>query len=177
MKKILFGLSLLTALTACSKKDSTPTINFGADGGITERDASNRSIGTTDPTDWARDDTWNEQELALFKLPFNLNVAPTANTQPRTFFPNPATLQGGGNFGFYNIPGGAMLKLVYVDRKYQIVNEQEYGTFSVPDILFHFEFPADKFKANTVYRVYYVIYNPVLRSMYIKGHGDIKFGG
>ncbi|RSK45999.1 membrane lipoprotein lipid attachment site-containing protein [Hymenobacter perfusus] len=177
MKKILFGAGLLASLTACSKKETSPAIDFGPERGITERDASNRSIGPTDPTDWARDETWNEQELGLFKLPLYLNVTPAVTVQPRNFYPNPATIQGGGNFGFYGIPSGAMLKLVFVDKNYRVANELEYGPFSVSDILFHFEFPADKFKPNTTYRVYYVIYSPTQANLYLKGHGDIAFGG
>ncbi|WP_426061360.1 hypothetical protein [Hymenobacter sp. B1770] len=48
---------LLFSLLACSKSNSSPTINFGQGGGITYRDGSNRPAGPGDPTDWTSDAT------------------------------------------------------------------------------------------------------------------------
>ncbi|TGE10063.1 hypothetical protein [Hymenobacter fodinae] len=175
MKKIFLGVAFLTGLAACSKKEAEPVIDFGPNDGITQRDASNRLNGSVDPTDWIADETWTKEEQKLFSVYVNLNAATPMGIQPRGFFPNPNTTQKGG-YGFYGIPHGAMWAMVFVDKNYNVVERLEYGPFSVSDVLFHFDLPANKFAPNSTYRVYYIIYQKSPAILYSKGHGDIKIG-
>jgi hypothetical protein len=175
MKKLFLGLTLLASIASCNKKEAEPTIDFGLNGGITQRDGSNRLNGTIDPTDWTVDETWTKEEQKLFTVPVNLNAPSSIGIQPRGFFPNPTTTQKGG-YGFYGIPEGAMWTMVFVDKNYKVVDRLEYGPFSVSDVLFGFDLPTDKFAANATYRVYYIIYNKSPATLYLKGHGDIKIG-
>ncbi|QJX46092.1 hypothetical protein HMJ29_03705 [Hymenobacter taeanensis] len=175
MKKRIFSACLLASVTACDKKDAKPTIDFGPHDGITQRDASNRLYGTIDTTDWTADETWTKEEQKLFTVPFNLNAPFPLRIQPREFFPNPTTTKKGA-YGFYGIPNGATWSMVFVDKNYKVVEKLEYGPFSVSEVLFGFDFPADKFQPNTTYRVYYLIYQKAPAILYLKGHGDIKIG-
>ncbi|TGD81315.1 hypothetical protein [Hymenobacter wooponensis] len=175
MKNFLLGAVFLTGLAACDKKEAEPTIDFGPNDGITQRDASNRLNGTVDPSDWTADETWTKEEQKLFTVSVKLSASSPLGIQPRGFFPNPTTTQKGG-YGFYGIPYGAMWAMVFVDKNYKVVEKQEYGPFSVSDVLFPFDLPADKFLPNTTYRVYYIIYQKSPAILYSKGHGDIKIG-
>lgn len=169
-------LFCLLAFASCKKKDTSPTIDFGPGEGITQRDASNRSTGATDPTDWTADDTWTETEAKLFTLSLDLKGPSPRGVQPRVFYPNPATTKGGGAFGFYNIPSGTMWQMVFVDKNYNVVQRLEYGPFQISNAVFSIDFPADKFLPNTTYRMYYVIYSANPATLHLKGHGDIKIG-
>ncbi|MFC7667452.1 hypothetical protein ACFQT0_08660 [Hymenobacter humi] len=125
MLRRLLPVLLSFSLLACSKSDSSPTINFGEGEGITYRSGNNMPAGPGDPTDWTSDATWNAQERALFpEINFDLNgTQQTALIGPGYAFPNPAltgqanwTLQtqrssGGGTAAF-------TLRGVFVNRKY-----------------------------------------------------------
>ena len=121
MKKLLLGLTILIGATACGKKEAEPTIDFGPNTGITQRDEGNNVYGTIDPTDWTADDTWTKQEQKLFTVPVDLSVPSPRGTQPLGFFPNPTTLNRGGGFGFYSIPYGAMWQMVFVDKNSKVM--------------------------------------------------------
>ncbi len=168
-----------SCLAACHKKDAMPTIDFGPNGGITQRDASGKLFGTIDTTDWTADTkTWNKQEKALFNLPVDVNAPYSIRTRPGEFGPNPCRVNSTAGFSLYNIPFGATWELAFVDKNYKIVDRQKYGPFQVTDVRFPFEFPADKFTAGTTYRVYYVVYSTSSPAssptLFLKGHGDIS---
>ncbi|GAB3305252.1 hypothetical protein [Hymenobacter tenuis] len=174
MKKLILCLSILASVAACSKKEAEPTIDFGPDDGITQRDGSNKIYGAIDTTDWTADATWTKQEQKLFTVPVDLEAPSPRGIQTRGFFPNPTTLKRGGGFGFYGIPFGAMWQIVFVDKNYKVVHRLEYGPFSVADALFSFEFPANKFAPSTTYRMYYILFSTSPATLYLKGHGDIQ---
>ncbi|SNC75498.1 hypothetical protein SAMN06265337_2904 [Hymenobacter gelipurpurascens] len=174
MKKLLLSVSILAAISACGKREAEPTIDFGPNTGITQRDDSNQPYGTLDPTDWTADETWTKQEQKLFTVPVDLSVPSPRSIQPRGLFPNPITSKRHGAFGFYGIPFGAMWQMVFVDKNYKVVERLEYGPFQVSDVLFGFEFPADKFTPNTIYRMYYILYTKSPATLHLKGHGDIQ---
>ncbi|OWP64798.1 hypothetical protein CDA63_00085 [Hymenobacter amundsenii] len=166
-------------LAACTKRDAAPTIDFGPNGGITQRDASGKLFGTIDTTDWTADTkNWNKQERALFTLPLDVNAPYILRTIPGEFGPNPSRLNSTSGFSLYGIPFNAMWELAFVDKNYKVVDRQKYGPFKVADVRFPFEFPADKFASGTTYRVYYVVYStnsPASSpTLFLKGHGDIS---
>ena len=57
-------------LIAC-KKEVPPMLDFGPNGGITERNTTGQLTGAVDASDWTHDDNWTTQEQALFGPLFN----------------------------------------------------------------------------------------------------------
>lgn len=175
----LLLFTALATLAACNKNDDSPAIDFGPNGGITERDANGKLAGTIDTTDWTADTrSWNKQERALFTLSLDVNAPYTLRTIPGEFRPNPCRVNTTAGFSLYGIPFNAMWELVFVDKNYKVIDRQKYGPFSVSDVRFPFEFPADRFTAGSTYRVYYVVYSTSspasIPTLFLKGHGDIR---
>ncbi|WP_045688305.1 hypothetical protein [Hymenobacter sp. AT01-02] len=177
MKNLAF-LIVLWYLVSCKKKDSSPTIDFGAGAGISLRAADGRVAGSQDPTDWTSDATWNEQERALFPdLAFDLNGAQQPTRVSYTYaYPNPA-LTGQANWLLqlersYGSPAVKYsLSAVLVDRKYQVLLRLGPSDFS-DALTYSLDYTKIGLRPNELYRLYYVLYyNGVL--LY-KGHGDIR---
>jgi hypothetical protein len=182
---VLFSLSL--ALGACSKNSTpTPTIDFGANDGYTIRDSRGMLTYAADPTDWTLDATWNDSETALFaKYNLSLTQPPAlANGWTIIAYPNPIPVDGRNTvLAEFNqlgvtIPTGAgagELRMAYtiVDANYTV---QAEGDVSNSNKGFNvvFQYDAAKFRANTLYRIYYVMYNDTNKTVYYKGHGDVK---
>lgn len=180
MKRLLL-YSTLMLTTACAKKDTEPTIDFGPNGGFTMRDASNYPSSQKDPTDWTSDASWNDAEQHLFS---NLNLSLTgqqlsANTWEMSSYPNACSLAGGCAFiirrGSNNaaVPSGTIrVNFVIVDAHYKPLSssfDYDYSTFNGAAL----KFDPSKFAANNLYRLYYVIYS-FNQQVYYRGHGDIK---
>lgn len=175
MKLIPTLLLVGICLTACSKKDATPTIDFGPNGGIIRRNATSHIQGDPDPTDWTVDGNWNQQEQDLFKdLGLNLNAAPAPASTPIVFaWPNPIEA-GKLTFRLETQKTEVTLSYVMVDAKYQVVIPLQ--TTSTADRFwgFSFDVSGNAFQKGHFYRLYYVMHNG--KALYNKGHGDIKIG-
>ena len=175
----LFCLSL--ALGACSKDTTTPEIDFG---GYTGRDARGQLTSPFDPTDWITDATWNSAEQALFASEDLLYDAPMvpASVWKITLHPNPVVLGSQSQFtmsldetnpAIPNALSGLRFLYKVVDARYNVL---EWGIMYGVDTSFAntFDYPASKYSANTLYRIYYVVCDSHNKRVFYKGHGDIK---
>ena len=163
---LLFALGLL--LGSCSKKDTSPTIDFGPNQGFSPRTSSNMPSGTQDPTDWTVDGDWNTQEQALFSaLPIAVNGAATGSFTGGAY-PNPAVTVVAFN---YTIPGTASCKFIVVDNKYRVILENTPSAAAAGQT-YHLNLTNSAFQKGYLYRIYYLLYNGT--TLYLKGHGDIK---
>jgi hypothetical protein len=179
----IFSLSL--ALSACGKdKTTTPGIDFGANEGYTGRDARGQATGPNDPTDWITDATWNSAEKALFAsedLLFDAPMVP-ASVWKITLYPNPVGLGSQNQFtmsldetnpAIPTAPSGLRFLYKVVDARYNVL---EWGISYGGDKSFAgiFPYPASKYSANTLYRIYYVVCDSQNKTVFYKGHGDVK---
>lgn len=153
----------LALVSACEK------VNFGEDGGITEKDTFNRPAGHDDSSDWSSDATWKKQELELFKsLKLNLNGAQQGSVREISFFPNPVTTEA--QLSLRQSGGSTRFAWVVVDRKYKVVREYADEALSSASTTFSINFSS--LKKGETYRMYYVFYTG--STLYSKGHGDIR---
>ena len=170
------------ALTACHKADDSPSIDFGANDGISNRDASGMKNGSQDPTDWTSDATWNAQERALFSELTNgfLSIDLEGVQQPSLFdytyvYPNPAT-KARWQFQTKSVPGSLtvsyFVKAVLVDKHYQVISR--LGPNSFPSgYAAELDYAQLGMHSGELYRLYYVCYNS--NGLLYKGHGDIRY--
>ncbi|SHK32404.1 hypothetical protein [Hymenobacter psychrotolerans] len=168
--KFLTPIVFALALAACKKKD--PTIDFGPNGGISMRDASNYPKSTPDPTDWTLDGSWNAQERGLFQdLGLDLNAPATGTVSNLSAYPNPV---GAGQTIFhFDAPTAVTCSFVVVDEKYQVVRPLQTATPN-RSVRFSLDVSSNSFRQGKLYRLYYVFQEG--NSLYYKGHGDIKIG-
>ncbi len=163
-------LLLLPAMIACSKSDSSPTIDFGEGEGITYRDNNNLPSGPGDPTDWTVDSNWNPTERDLFKLiTVNVNSTPQGTLDGAGVFPNP--VRSTTSF-FYRTAVTVICKFVIVDKNFNVITE---GSFSNPPSnpsTVALDLSSNNFQKGQRYRIYYLLYSGT--ALYTKGHGDIK---
>jgi hypothetical protein len=176
-KSVLFSSLLL--LAACGKNDSSaPAVTFE---GYTGRDAKNVITSPTDATDWTIDTNWNSTETGLFakyKLTFTQPLV-AASTWQVSLYPNPATL--GSNYMLQvlkdktntAIPPAVRMAYFVVDTNYNVLDwgdnhtiNQQSGARLLCD--------KAKFSPNTLYRLYYVVYDEITLQAYYKGHGDVQ---
>jgi hypothetical protein len=181
-KKLLLLLALTSLATACRKDNDEPTIDFGPNNGFTMRTGTNLPTGQTDPTDWTHDATWNATEQGFFStLGVALGGSPTqVGTWYSSAYPNPVVAGGRGNFTVLpttgsqstTVPTTVRAQLVVVDARYKVLD-----TFDAPAgqaVTVDLAFPAAKYLAGNLYRVYYVVYEPTQKTVYYRGHGDVK---
>jgi hypothetical protein len=179
----LFSLSL--ALSACGKdKTTTPAIDFGANEGYTGRDATWQLTGPNAPTDWATDATWNDSEKALFTgydLVYDQPMVP-ASVWKVTAHPNPVALNSKNQFtmsldktnpAIPNPPSGLHFAYRVVDAHYTVLEWSE-STGVDKNNAGIISYASSKYSANTLYRLYYVVYDNKDKTVFYKGHGDIK---
>jgi hypothetical protein len=176
---VLFSLSL--ALGACSKdSEPAPSTTFE---GYTGRDANFNQTTPYDATDWTSDVTWNSSETGLFaKYNLNFSLPQVArDTYFMSAFPSPVAVGGSTQLrGLLSRNEFAIsasdLRIAYaiVDTNYTTL---DYG-FADSGVYKQFgatiTFKAVKYSSNTLYRLYYVIFNNQNMTVYYKGHGDIK---
>jgi hypothetical protein len=181
-KKLLVLLSLTSLATACRKDDEEPTIDFGLNNGYSPRYGNNLPAGQDDPTDWTHDATWNATEQGFFStLGVALGGSPAQiGTWYSSVYPNPVAAGGTGYFTVLptsgsqspTVPTTVRAQLVVVDAKYKVLD-----TFDAPAgkaVTVVLAFPAAKYPADNLYRVYYVVYEPTQKTVYYRGHGDVK---
>jgi hypothetical protein len=172
--KPLLPVFLLLALVGCRKVD------FGPDEGYTARDAANYPMAYEDKTDWTSDKDWKKVESELFKdIGVDLKQNQVGGVGLLSLFPNPAV----ENVTFYIQPGSTRnpntapalhCKAVLVDKKYRELQTLDLLTRGGNNgSMFAFRLPIDKLKAGQLYRMYYVFYDDS-KTLYLKGHGDIK---
>ncbi|HEX8329253.1 MAG TPA: hypothetical protein VF629_17090 [Hymenobacter sp.] len=183
MKALFFGrislffclLSGFALASSCSKKESDPVasdsvMDFGPGVGYSPRDASNRAIGTQDPTDWTLDNQWNAKEAELFKsLALNVNDRPIGTASMSGAYPNPATASVRLS---WSTPEAAQHDFVIADQSYQAIIGNSSSTPSFGGSSTFNLSQNSAFKRGQVYRVYYIFHNG--KTVYYKGHGDIK---
>jgi hypothetical protein len=171
MLKNLFCLALL-GLLGCKDADTAPTIDFGPNGGITERDNYAYIVGETDPTDWTQDATWNSTELGLFSflsVPLNGPGSSPSPTTTRFYaYPNPASREVVLNC---SKPDSVTIQTVVVDRQYRILRKAGIPSLTASGAISYVLNEKD-FPKNQLYRIYYVLYSK--NRLYSKGHGDFK---
>jgi hypothetical protein len=166
MEKIIFTILTIFLVFSCEKEND---FFFS---GITERN-NNGIPGSVDETDWRFDDVWSEKEEKLFD-PNNfedtyyitgwpdINV-PSSNCE---FFPNPVEKY----FHIRFLSSADTLEYVIVNNDYDIIlSYKEVGIFTGVRIIDTSD--RDKFKANTIYRIYYKL--KYLDGKVERGHGDI----
>jgi hypothetical protein len=179
----LFSLSL--ALGGCSKNSTpAPAIDFGLNDGYTGRNANWQLTSPVDPTDWTLDAAaWNGSETNLFAK-YNLsftNLATPTSLWQLTAHPNPVVLGAKNQLTamtdktMATPTGSGELRMAYVvvDANYAM---QEWGDMSNINNNFGaiIKYDTSKFRANTMYRIYYVMFDDIDKKIYYKGHGDIK---
>ena len=181
-KRLLILLALAGLATACHKDDEEPTIDFGPNNGFTMRLGNNMLGAQIDPTDWTSDPNWNATEQALFaklNLPLTAPQLP-AGTWETTAYANPSTRDDGCSFMVTPNPrstvlptGTTRVNLVLVNANYQVelTSDQE---IKASGLLLSMRLDPVKYSPPTLYRLYYVIYEPG-KQVYYRGHGDVKF--
>lgn len=172
MPRFLLFAALLT-LVACHKKDDSPTLDFGADEGISYRSSNGMANGAQDPTDWTSDATWNEQETALFG---ELSISLTSPQQPNLIsfnyvYPNPAK-QANWILRTNTSSTSYTLAAVLVNQKYQVIKRFDHGYFTGGH-LFALDYAQLGLNPNETYRIYYVVFNN--NGLVCKGHGDVRY--
>jgi hypothetical protein len=177
---VLFSLTL--ALGSCGKdKTTTPDIDFG---GYTGRDTQGKLTSPFDPTDWTTDATWNSSETDLFakhNLSFSQPLVPTSVWKVYTRG-NPVPVGGTTDFvmevdktnpALPVTPNEWIMSFVLVDARYNVVDWAETNGVN-KNFAGRIAYPAAKYNTDTLYRLYYVIFNKDTKTVYYKGHGDIK---
>jgi len=161
------------ALADCHKADNSPTIDFGASDGISNRDANGMKNGNQDPTDWTSDATWNEQETALFsELSITLNSPQQSNLIAFTYtYPNPSA-QANWILRTNSSAVKYTMTAALVNRNYQLVKRLENNNFTGGHI-YAFDYAQLGMNPNETYRLYYVLFNNA--GLLYKGHGDIHY--
>lgn len=171
---------LLTGLlfSAC-KKEATPTLDFGPNGGITERSATGQLTGAVDASDWTHDDTWTDREQALFGPLFNVfpqgGVGGTAvnwaafGNHNISLYPNPLVNQA--HFA-YTLPNKGVRSVVVVDKNFTVVVPRTDAQAPAGQQRISFDFTRANLTVGETYRLYYVMHDSV--SLLFKGHGDFK---
>ena len=178
MRKPLLFATLVLALAACKSKSNSPSIDFGAGDGFSYRDGYNLPAGPQDPTDWTTDATWNEQEVKLFpELSLSLNVPQPAGFVEFTYlYPNPAWTSSWGFTSRQTTTGirpDFTVAAVLVGADYQIVQRLMHTTSNKGYFAAGFDYAKLSMQSNTLYRLYYVLYNN--SGLLYKGHGDIRY--
>jgi hypothetical protein len=182
MRKLVLFSSLLLLGACGTKEEATPEAKFE---GYTGRDANRTLVGPTDPTDWTADAApWNSSETGLFtqyNASFSKPQLPADVWHPYPVFPNPVAVGGKNQFSILAdktnpaYPPTKWVRLAYavVDTRYNVLSwgetngiDQNFGSIV--------SYPAGKYSGNTLYRMYYILYDEVTRQVYYKGHGDIQ---
>lgn len=169
---------LLAALAGCHKSADEPRIDFGPGAGFSYRDGSNLPMGLQDPTDWTTDATWTDQEIKLFpELSLTLNAAQPAGAIEYTYlYPNPAQTSTWG-FTSRQTAAGARpdftVAAVLVAADYQLIQRLPHGISSNGYFAASFDYAKLGMQPNTLYRLYYVLYNT--SGLLYKGHGDLRY--
>jgi len=181
-RKLLTLLALTSLATACHKADEEPTIDFGPNNGFTMRTSTNLPTAQTDPTDWTYDASWNTTEQSLFSsLGLALGGSPAqVGSWYSSVYPNPVQAGVGGNFTVLATTGGqstpvpttVRVQLVVVDARYKVLDTNDVPAGQAVTVAL--SFPTPKYAANNLYRVYYVVYEPTQKTVYYRGHGDVK---
>jgi hypothetical protein len=168
----LLALSTIL-LSSCEK------IDFGPDGGITEKSSDNVATGKIDETDWTVDSYWEKREKQLFKdLPFSIDPASILPAENFSFalYPNPVQRFASFSFTYPFIDptvfARRILRYVIIDEQFKVKQ-----TGNISRNTFALSFEKDKYDKGKVYRMYYVLYEEYesgASRFLAKGHGDIQ---
>ena len=175
MKKLLFACMFLTLL-ACKKEKSEIVFS-----GITNTSGTGEIMGAVDATDWCLDDIWSDSEKAIFssvefselslsenKYSFVLKSASEISPQNKIFpaYPNPVQNQ----FCLNIYLSASIFKLAIVNSSFDILVAMQFNEFSGSTFYFNVS-DRSVFRAETIYRVYYLFEHNDKSTEY--GHGDI----
>ena len=164
---------------ACSKQDSNPEIDFGPNGGITERNATGLLTGNIDASDWTHDDNWTSQEQDLFAPLFN--AFPQGGTYGTTknwsvydnhyilLYANPFVTQA--TFA-YTLPKAGVRSMVVVDKNFTVVVPQTNASAPTGQQQISLDFTQANLTAGETYRLYYVMHDSA--NVLFRGHGDFR---
>jgi hypothetical protein len=182
---VLFSLSLASG--ACSKDTTTtPDIDFGPNEGYTGWDSRGQLTSPIDPTDWTIDVTWNSSETNLFtkyNLSFSQPLVP-ASVWKVYARANPVALGGSSDFimsvdrtnpALPVTPNHTewIMTYVLVDSRHNVLDWGETNGVN-QNFASRTSYSANKYSAGKLYRLYYVIFNKDEKTVYYKGHGDVK---
>ncbi len=181
-KRLLVLLALASLATACRKDDDEPTIDFGPNGGYSMRDLTNLPAGQNDPTDWTHDATWSSTEQNLFSalgLALGGSLA-QVGTWYSSVYSNPTKADAFGNFTVLStsgsqsptLPATVRVRLVVVDAKCKVLDTADHLAGKAVTVAL--PFPVARYPADKLYRIYYVVYEPTQKTVYYRGHGDVK---
>ena len=165
-------------------------IDFGDEGGITEKDSQNVSIGEVDNSDWTVDENWNSDEKKLFDgFLFSLDGGKSSRIgEVRfAFYPNPVARGAFGRLGVGTTGTSGLrtqLRYVIVNRSYKVLQEGTMGgagndsyNFQTSLLERPIQLDSDQFAKGRTYRLYYVLYGSDINDNKVflaKGHGDIS---
>jgi hypothetical protein len=171
MKKNTLTIIVLLLAFSCEKD------NDSVFSGITETDEEAVRVGTVDDTDWRFDDVWDAREEGLFN-PNNFKSTESLQEQSKNYstesvglpgcivYPNPAIAVF--NFDIHSFAD--TLRFVIVNNNYEIIHSKKViggsGTWMFNSSA------GSKFKANSIYRIYYKL--DYVDEPAERGHGDVK---
>jgi hypothetical protein len=170
-KKFVVYLLLISMLSFGCKKDnnSVAKINVSV---ITETNNEGSPISQIDNTDWTADNTWTDDELALFQSPTSAQLT---NSEKATVsilpgFPNPSS----DILNFVStISKPTLIQLVITDNMLLVKERKFLTNYNNSLNIFSLNLDVSKYANNTNYRMYYGFYSS-LDGLYYKGHGDFK---
>ncbi|OON68021.1 hypothetical protein [Hymenobacter sp. CRA2] len=174
----LMAMLLGAGLSSCNK------IDFGPDEGYTEKDSSNQSTGAVDNSDWTSDKDWKKEEKELFKdSGVDLSQGQQGGVGTLSFYPNACASVGAFTIQSVSVPLPPVLplppvyslhgRLAVVDKKYQVLSSSNFELQTDRPLMLRLDFSDGKFKSGTLYRMYYILYDDS-KTLFLKGHGDIK---
>ncbi len=165
-------------LIAC-KKEVPSTLDFGPNGGITERNATGQLTGTVDASDWTHDDNWTNQEQALFGPLFNaFPQGGTFGTSTNwgvhddhhiSLYSNPLVNQA--TFA-YTLPKAGVRSVVVVDKNFTVVMPQRSASVPTGPQQITLDFIQANLTTGETYRLYYVMHDST--DVLFRGHGDFR---
>ena len=165
--------------SSCKKEDEKSVIDFGPNGGITERNATGQLTGTVDASDWTHDENWTIQEQALFGPLFNaFPQGGTSGTYTNwsmydnhsiSLFANPFANQA--TFA-YTLSKAAVRSVVVVDKNFTVVVPQTNTSAPTGPHQISLNFTQANLKAGETYRLYYVMHDST--TLLFRGHGDFR---
>jgi hypothetical protein len=161
MNRIYLATFALLIWGACKDNPDQEKIYFT---GITMVDEQGQSLNNGDTTDWRFDDTWNEQENALFGFEGQTLCGASPDSSLAIVTPNPCT-----DRFIVNIltPYGANWHFKWVDEDFTVIHSYDFKPeqpyFNALSI------KTDDFPKDTV-RLYYLVERA---GCVWRGHGDI----
>ena len=165
MKIRLFLAFIMSLLFFACSKDNNEVITIS---GITERNNNGELIGNFDGTDWLNDNNIPEIVNSLFNFEDTANYETAEiSTVEIVEYPNP--VENIFNLHF-NLSNETVIKFVIVDESLKVYYKYASKLNAGNNLL---AIQTEQLPRNKYFRIYYAFYDNS-RTIYYKGHGDIK---